>query len=57
MRLKRLPNYRSYLACGGAHCVLPLDSFYTLRVGGVVVRDWVRDLAGGRNVGCPTCRG
>jgi hypothetical protein len=55
--LKRLPNYRSYLACGSNHCALPTPEFYSLRVGGVPLRDWVADLAAGRNVGCPTCRG
>jgi hypothetical protein len=53
--LKRLSNYRSYLACGGDHCVLPRFGFYTLRVDGVLVRDWVAGLAAGRNVSCPTC--
>jgi hypothetical protein len=38
-QLKRLPNYRSYLACGGDHCVLPRFGFFTLRVDGVLVRD------------------
>jgi Pectinacetylesterase len=56
-QLKRLSNYRSYLACGGDHCVLPRETFFTLRVRGVHVRDWVRRLAAGGNVGCPTCRG
>jgi hypothetical protein len=56
-RLKRLPNYRSYLACGSDHCVLPLPSFFTLRVAGVRLRDWAANLAAGKNVGCPTCRG
>jgi hypothetical protein len=55
-RLKRQPNYRSYLACGNAHCALPSEEFYSLRVGGVRFRDWVADLAAGRNVTCPTCR-
>lgn len=55
-RLKRQPNYRSYLACGSAHCALPSEEFYSLRVGGVRFRDWVADLAAGRNVTCPTCR-
>jgi Pectinacetylesterase len=55
--LKRLSNYRSYLACGSNHCALPTSEFYSLRVGGVRLRDWVADLAAGRNVGCPTCRG
>jgi alpha/beta superfamily hydrolase len=54
-QLKRLPNYRSYLACGGDHCVTPREAFFTLRVGGVRVRDWVRRLASGQNVSCPAC--
>jgi hypothetical protein len=56
-RLKRLPNYRSYLACGTEHCILPDPAFYSLTVDGVRVRDWTADLAAGRDVGCPTCRG
>jgi hypothetical protein len=55
--LKRLPNYRSYLACGFNHCALPTDEFYSLRVEGVRLRDWVADLAAGRNFDCPTCPG
>jgi len=54
--LKKLKNYRSYLACGARHCALPTSEFYSLRVGGVRLRDWVADLAAGRNVGCPVCR-
>jgi dienelactone hydrolase len=53
--LKRLANYRSYLACGTNHCALPTPEFYALRVGGVSLRDWVADLANGRDVSCPTC--
>ena len=53
---RRLPNYRYYTACGANHCVLPLESFYTLRAGGVRVRDWVAGLAQGRNVSCVECR-
>jgi hypothetical protein len=54
--LKQLPNYRSYLACGPNHCALETHEFDSLRVEGVRLRDWVVDLARGRNVGCPTCR-
>jgi hypothetical protein len=54
--LKKLKNYRSYLACGFEHCALPTAEFYSLRVDGVRLRDWVADLAAGRNVGCPACR-
>ena len=56
-RLKRLPNYRSYLACGSEHCALPSPEFGTLEVDGVRLRDWVRDLAAGKDVTCPQCRG
>jgi pimeloyl-ACP methyl ester carboxylesterase len=54
--LKRLRNYRSYLACGGEHCVLPFESFFTLRVGGIALRNWVQRLAARQSVDCPTCR-
>jgi hypothetical protein len=55
--LKRLPNYRSYLACGFNHCALPTPEFYSLEVGGTPLRDWVADLSGGKDVDCPLCRG
>jgi hypothetical protein len=55
-RLKQLPNYRSYLACGAEHCALTTPEFYSLRVQGVELRDWVADLAAGRDVECPACR-
>jgi hypothetical protein len=54
-RLKRLPNYRSYLACGDEHCSFSEPSFYNTRVGGIGLSDWVADLAGGRDVSCPLC--
>ncbi len=53
--LKRLRNYRSFLACGSRHCALPTDEFYSLQVGGVRLRNWVADLAAGRHVSCPSC--
>jgi dienelactone hydrolase len=54
-RLKRQRNYRSYLACGSNHCALPTPEFYSQRVAGVLLRDWVADLARGGDVSCPTC--
>ena len=54
-RLKRLPNYRSYLACGDGHCALPTSEFSSLRVDGVPLRDWLADLAAGKDVSCPMC--
>ena len=56
-RLKRLPNYRSYLACGAEHCAFQTPEFTSLRVDGVLLSDWVDDLAEGRDVDCPACRG
>jgi pimeloyl-ACP methyl ester carboxylesterase len=53
--LKRLPNYRSFLACGDEHCSFPSPSFYSTRVAGVSLRDWLARLAAGRSVSCPTC--
>lgn len=54
-RLKLLKNYRSYLACGSNHCALPTSEFYSLRLDGIPLRDWVADLARGKDVRCPTC--
>ena len=56
-QLKRLPNYRSYVACGTEHCAFQTSEFYFLRVRGVRLRDWVARLAAGRDVDCPECRG
>jgi Pectinacetylesterase len=53
--LKRLPNYRSYLACGREHCAFDRFTFYSTATGGVPLRDWVADLAEGRDVECPDC--
>jgi len=45
-----VPNFRSCLLDGSGHCALPSDDFYRLRSGGVALRDWVADVAAGRNV-------
>jgi hypothetical protein len=44
----RAPNFRDFLAPGVDHCVLPFETFYTLRHRGVSVRDWTARLAAGR---------
>jgi Pectinacetylesterase len=54
--LKKLPNYRSYLACGSEHCAFDRSTFYSITTGGTRLRDWVADLASGRNVDCPECK-
>ena len=53
--LKELPNYRSYLGCGSDHCAFDRSMFYSLETGGVSLRDWVADLAAGKDVDCPEC--
>jgi hypothetical protein len=53
--LKQLPNYRSYLACGFEHCSFDRSTFYSTETGGVRLRDWVADLAAGKDVDCPEC--
>lgn len=53
--LKRLPNYRSFLACGTEHCAFDRFTFYAVETGGIRLRDWVADLAAGKNVDCPEC--
>jgi hypothetical protein len=53
--LKRLPNYRSYLACGSEHCSFDRDDFYSVTTGGTRLRDWVANLAEGKDVECPAC--
>lgn len=54
-RLKKLPNYRSFLACGSEHCAFDRPEFYSRAVGGIRLRDWVADLAAGKDVDCPAC--
>ncbi len=44
------PNFRSCLLDGSSHCALPTGDFYRLRSGGIALRDWVTDLAAGRDV-------
>jgi Pectinacetylesterase len=54
--LKKLPNYRSYLACGSGHCAFNEEALHTTSTAGARVRDWLGDLAAGNDVSCPECR-
>ena len=52
------PNFRSYMADGNVHCIMPGSDFYSREVNGVRFRDWVADLEAGRevdNVQCDEC--
>ncbi|MBI2889827.1 MAG: pectinesterase [Nitrospirae bacterium] len=54
------PNFRFFTAASDAHCVLPAERFYTSTEEGVRLRDWVADMAAGRevpNVHCVDCAG
>ncbi len=52
----RADNFRSFTAAGDLHCILPRASFYRLETGGMLIRDWVADLAAGRQVDNVRCR-
>jgi len=52
------PTFRSYIAGGVKHVVLPYPEFYTYQSDGVRLRDWVADIANGEpvdNVACTDC--
>jgi len=44
------PNYRALTAGGELHCLTPRPEFYTYAIDGVRLRDWVADLASGKEV-------
>jgi hypothetical protein len=51
-------NFHSYTDAGSGHCITPHGGFYTSQVDGVRFRDWVNDLANGKqveNVHCTNC--
>ncbi|MFN3910887.1 pectin acetylesterase-family hydrolase [Hyphomonas sp.] len=50
-----IPNFRSYSASGKDHTLLRYDRLYTTETGGVRAVDWVRGLAGGRDVQSVSC--
>jgi len=49
------PTFRSYIAGGVKHVVLPYEEFYTYQVDGVRLRDWVADIANGEPVDTVHC--
>lgn len=49
------PNFRSFTAEGDVHCIMPRNDFYSRQVNGVLFRDWVADLAAGREVESVQC--
>ncbi|MBI2890256.1 MAG: hypothetical protein HYY13_05670 [Nitrospirae bacterium] len=55
---EKIPAFRYYMGWGDNHCYLPHKRFYKVQVNGVRLRDWVADMANGRdvpNVHCTDC--
>lgn len=53
-----VPEFRSFILSGSDHGLLPVNGFYSYRVGDVLLSEWVRRLIDGEavaNVRCPTC--
>jgi hypothetical protein len=49
------PTFRSFIAGGVKHVVLPYPEFYSYQADGVRVRDWVADIADGKPVDNVDC--
>ena len=49
------PTFRSFIAGGVKHVVLPYPEFYSYQAGGVRVRDWIADIADGKPVDDVDC--
>ncbi len=50
-------NFNTYTAGGEEHCVTNTPNFYTYKVNDVSLRDWVADLAAGKEVENVACEG
>ena len=48
-------NFRSYIADGGEHTILPFDRFYTTQIDGVRFRDWFANLIADQPVSNVAC--
>jgi putative SOS response-associated peptidase YedK len=51
------PNFRSYIAAGKKHCIIPYDEFYTYEVDGRKLVDWVTDMVNGKDIKTLSCEG
>ncbi|HTP11565.1 MAG TPA: hypothetical protein VMP08_25100, partial [Anaerolineae bacterium] len=55
-QLNQISNFKSYVADGPEHTILPFDRFYTTQINGVRFRDWFANLITDQpvsNVACP----
>lgn len=53
----RAGNFRSYIAGGDLHCIMPRNEFYTYSQNGVRFRDWIANIAAGVGVNNVACAG
>jgi hypothetical protein len=54
-QLDQVSNFRSYVADGAEHTILPFDRFYTMQINGVRFRDWFASLIDDQPVGNVAC--
>lgn len=55
-KLNQESNFRSYVADGVEHTILPFDRFYTTQINGVRFRDWVANLINEQPVDNVACQ-
>ncbi|MDE0882254.1 MAG: pectin acetylesterase-family hydrolase [Myxococcota bacterium] len=51
------PNFRSFIAPGEQHCILPRSNFYDVESDGVRLVDWLRELVGPNAPDSVACEG
>jgi len=49
------PNFRSFIAQGNQHCIVPYQEFFTKETQGMSVNDWVADMVDEMDVGNIDC--
>jgi hypothetical protein len=54
-KLNQESNFRSYVAAGAEHTILPFDRFYTTQINGVRFRDWFASLINDQPVQNTAC--
>jgi glucan biosynthesis protein C len=54
-QLDQVSNFRSYVADGAEHTILPFDRFYTTQINGVRFRDWFASLINDQPVSNVAC--
>jgi len=53
---KSAPNFRSYVAPGKKHCIIPYPEFYKVTSNGVRLVDWIKNMIDGKEVKNVKCK-